>query len=150
LAGSGSGQTGLRAERCPGIGEVADNRCGQFVRDADRQGAGQFVARSKTEGHGAPARQNHTGRRLRDLAQPLQVFLGGQLGGDRKNVDLVVADQHRLSAAQRSDRLAEGWLCRRFGLEHSLSPCRPASYGATRLAPATLFDLTYAAEWTAE
>ena len=110
----------LRAERCSRVGEVADHRCGQFVRDRDRQGARQFFARRKTERDGPPARQNHPRRRLRNLSQPLQVFFGRQLGGDRKNANLVVADQHRFAAAQRGNGFAKARLCRRPGLEHSL------------------------------
>ena len=136
----------LRAERGCRIGEIADHRCGQFGRDGNRQGARQFVARGEPERHGATARQNHARRRPGNLAQPPQIFFGHQLGGNRKDADLVVADQHRLAATQRGDRLAEGAAVQASWTRALSSPLPPCIICAPRLAPATLFDLTYAAE----
>jgi hypothetical protein len=60
-----------------------------------------------------------------ELAQSLQILLGHELGCNRKNADLVIADQHGLPAAQSGDGFAQGSavaMSRRewFRLDHPL------------------------------
>ena len=139
----------LGPERGSGIGEIADHRGRNVGRNRDGQGTRQFRPRRQAEGDGAPARQDDPRRRPRDFAQPVQIVFGYELGGDRKHADLIIAYQHRLAAAERSDGFAEAAAgvrlrpcdrasggCCHPGMGHPPSPCGRPSYGLAAIAPA--------------
>jgi len=72
-----------------------------------------------------------------------------ELGGDRKNADLIVADQHRLAAAQSGDGIAEvraavAGRSKCSGFDQLLLLAAAHHMARRLLRQQPLFDVTYA------
>ncbi len=109
----------LGAKRGGRIGEVADHRRRELRHDSDRHRArerpwertGGFAPR-QAERNGAAAGQHHVQRPLGDRAQPRQIVVVDEFGGERQDgltlARSVADEQHRVAAAQRDDRRVKG------------------------------------------
>ena len=99
---------------------------------------------ARSERDGAAPRESDARRPLRYFVQPEQILVGHQLGGDGEDTALVVADQHRVAAAQRGDRAPRMWPAPGSGAG---APCCVGMFPGSD----TCFLLTAAADiWAAD
>ena len=90
-------------ERGRRIGEVADHRRRQQRRQADRHRAGQRVAPGQSQRHRAAPGQHDAQLPVRHGAQPRQIVVVDEFGGERQHRPLAPVEQDRLAAAQRDN-----------------------------------------------
>ena len=90
-------------ERGRRIGEVADDRRRQQRRQADRYRAGERVAPGQSQRHRAAPGQHDAQLPVGHGAQPRQIVVVDELGGERQHRPLAPVEQDRLAAPQRDD-----------------------------------------------
>ena len=95
------------AERGRRIGEVADDRRRQQRRQAERHRARERVAPGQSERHRAAPGQHDAQLPVRHGAQPRQIVVVDELGGEREQRLLAPVEQDRFAAPQRDDRRVE-------------------------------------------